>query len=257
MLGAVAGDIIGSPYEGPSVGNLDFPILSTWSCFTDDSVMTIATASALMNEENYVVCYQGWGRQYPEAGYGGAFIHWLFLEDPQPYGSWGNGAGMRASPVGWAMNSVEEVLAAAERSASVTHDHPEGIKGAQAVALAVFLARTGSSKDVIRREITERFGYNLNRTLAEIRPAYRFDVSCQGSVPEAIISFLEAEDFESAVRNAISLNGDSDTLACMAGAIADAFYGGVPEFIARECNLLLDLDLRVEMRLFEERFVRR
>ena len=195
------------------------------SRFTDDSVLTVAVAEVLASGGNYTDSIQRWARAYPRAGYGGAFRKWMWSEAARPYGSFGNGSGMRASPVGWARTSLEEALAEARRSAEVTHDHPEGIKGAQAVAAAVFLARTGSSKDEIRSTIATRLGYDLSRRLDDLRAEYTFDVTCQGSVPEALIAFLESSGWEDAVRRAISLGGDADTLACMTGAVAEAFYG--------------------------------
>jgi ADP-ribosylglycohydrolase len=234
MLGAIAGDVIGSVYEASPVKTTDFALFTPGSRFTDDTVLTVATAEALLGDGDYAGAYRRYGRAYPNAGYGGSFYRWLLSDDAGPYNSWGNGAAMRGSPVGFALETVDEVLAEAARSAAVTHDHPEGIKGAQATALAVFLARTGADRESIRSEIGDRFGYGLARSLDAIRPSYRFDVSCQGSVPESLIAFLASTDYESAVRNAISLGGDADTMACIAGGIAQALYGAVPEQIARE-----------------------
>lgn len=234
MLGAVAGDIIGSVYERHPIKTMDFPLFQEGSRFTDDTVLTVATALSIMEKRGYAESFRALGRKYPEAGYGGDFFKWLSAREGKPYYSWGNGAAMRVSPVGFAFANVEEVLREARKTAEVSHDHPEGIKGAQATALAVFLARTGAARQTIREEISARFGYDLSRTTAQIRPAYRFDVSCQGTAPEAIIAFLESTDYEDAVRRAVSLGGDSDTLACIAGGIAQAFYGGVPEQIAQE-----------------------
>lgn len=239
MLGAIAGDIIGSVYEFHPIKSEDFPLFGEESRFTDDTVMTVAVAGAILEGGDYGSWMHLLGRRYPNVGYGGSFIRWLMADDPKPYGSWGNGSAMRVSPVGLAFDSQERVLTEAFRSAVVTHDHPEGIKGAQAVALAVFMARNGAGKADIRLELESRFGYDLGRTLAEIRPAYHFDVSCQGSVPEAIIAFLESSDYEDAVRKAVSLGGDSDTQACITGGIAAAFYGGVPEDIASRVRSLL------------------
>ncbi|MDX1654432.1 MAG: ADP-ribosylglycohydrolase family protein [Candidatus Competibacteraceae bacterium] len=239
MLGAIAGDIIGSPYEHRPIKTLDFPLFGPDSRFTDDTVLTVACAFALLRRVDYSRAYQDFGRRYPRAGYGASFQGWIFQDNPQPYNSWGNGSAMRVSPVGFMATSKEQVLEEAERSARVTHDHPEGIKGAQATALAIFMARRGEDKGAIGSELTRRFGYDLERSLAEIRPGYRFDVSCQGSVPEAIIAFLEAKDYEQAVRNAVSLGGDADTQACIAGGIAQAFFG-LPEEIARQARQGLD-----------------
>jgi ADP-ribosylglycohydrolase len=234
MIGAIAGDIIGSVYEASPIKTTDFELFSTYSRFTDDTVLTIATADALMNRLDYATVYRQYGRAYPRAGYGGSFINWLMIDDAPPYNSWGNGSAMRVSPVGLAYDSMEDVLNEAEKSAAVTHNHPQGIKGAQAVALSIFMGRKGKSKYEIRRAIAKKFGYNLARTIEEIRPGYFFDVSCQGSVPEAIIAFLQSDDVESAIRLAISLGGDSDTMACMAGAIAHAFYKELPQHIEKE-----------------------
>ena len=231
MLGAMIGDIVGSVYEWHNIKTTDFPLFSKRCFFTDDTVLTAATAHALIKNLDYVVAYQDFARRYPRRGYGGNFSKWIWAADPQPYSSWGNGSAMRVSPVGFAFDRVEDVLAEAKRSAEVTHSHPEGIKGAQSTALAIIMGRQGASKVEIRKEISERFGYNLDRSLDDIRPGYIFDVSCQGSVPEAIIAFLESSDYEDAVRKAISLGGDSDTIACIAGGIAEAFYGGVPQAI--------------------------
>lgn len=243
MLGAIAGDIIGSVNEHNPIKTKDFPLFVPESRFTDDTVMTVAIAHALLHDRDYAKSLRRFGRMYPNAGYGRSFNTWLAVKGHPPYGSWGNGSAMRVSPIGWACNSVEEVLIEAERSAVVSHNHPEGIKGAQAVALAVYLARTGTSKADIKNELTDRFGYDLKRTLYEIRPDYSFDVSCQGSVPESIIAFLESDSFEDAVRNSISLGGDSDTMACIAGGIADAFYGSLPEEISRAVRSKLQNDL--------------
>lgn len=232
MLGAIIGDIVGSVYEWNNIKTTGFDFLKADCFFTDDTVLTVATAKTLMNKSSYTETFQDFGRRYEGRGYGGHFAQWLFEPDPQPYNSWGNGSAMRVSPVGYAFNTIDEVLSEAKRSAVVTHNHPEGIKGAQSTALAVLLARQGASKLDIREEITHRFDYDLTRSLAEIRPGYTFDVSCQGSVPEAIIAFLESNDYEDAIRKAISLGGDSDTIACITGGIAEAFYGGVPEGIA-------------------------
>ena len=228
MLGAIAGDIIGSVFEASFVKTTDFPLFSDCSAFTDDTVLTIATADAILYQRDYAGNYRRFARAYPHAGYGGSFRGWFLDKKSAPYNSWGNGSAMRVSPVGFAYDSLETVLAEAANSASVTHNHPEGVKGAQATAAAIFLARNGQSKDDIRREITARFHYNLDMTLAEIRPSYYFDVSCQGSVPQSIIAFLESDSVESAIRNAVSLGGDADTMACIAGGIAHAFYQKIP-----------------------------
>ena len=252
MYGAILGDMIGAPYEfGGSMKRKDFPLFIPGSRFTDDTVMTVAVAEALMNtrgkggEEVLRAVTDGmrsWGRRYPNAGYGGRFRAWLASPDPQPYHSWGNGSAMRVSSAGWLYETMEETRQAAARTAMVTHDHPEGIKGAEAVAAAVYLARTGAGKGEIRDYITGHFGYDLSRTCDEIRPDYIFDVSCQGTVPEAIIAFLEAEDFEDNLRTAVSLGGDCDTLTCISASIGEAFWG-VPEALKEECRKRLPEDM--------------
>ena len=243
MIGAIAGDIIGSVYEQYPIKTKDFPLFHPQCRFTDDTVLTIAVASAILSDGDYLKAVLELGRKYPHAGYGGTFVRWLHSKDPRPYNSWGNGAAMRVSPVGVAFDAVDKVLAEAACTAEISHNHPEGIKGAQATALAVFLARTTRDKHMVREEITDRFGYDLNRSIEDIRPTYAFDVSCQGTVPEAIISFLESSSYEDAVRNAISLGGDSDTLACITGGIAEAFYGSVPVHIRDEVEKVLPKDL--------------
>lgn len=256
MLGAIAGDIIGSPFEGwgRQIKKTEFELFSEASQFTDDTVLTVAVADAILSGEDYAATLKRYGQKYPFAGYGGSFFGWIHAASSEPYNSWGNGSAMRVSPVGWAFEGVDEVLTEAEQSAAVTHNHPEGIKGAQATALAVLLARSGTGKDEIKREISDRFIYDLDRALEDIRPTYTFDVSCQGSVPESLIAFLESEDFESAVRNAVSLGGDSDTMACIAGAVAEAFYGSVPAAIAGEVKSRLPANLLTVVDQFEGRY---
>ncbi len=234
MLGAIAGDIIGSVFEQRPIKTTSFALFSEQSRFTDDTVLTVAVAHAILTGKDYGACLKQFGRQFPFAGYGMSFFQWLFTADSKPYYSWGNGSAMRVSPVGFAFQAPEAVLREAHRSAAVTHDHPEGIKGAQAVALAIYLARQGASKAQIQTETQDRFGYDLTRRLDDIRPGYRFDISCQGSVPESMIAFLEADHFEAAVRNAVSLGGDSDTMGCIAGGIAQAFYREIPAQIVSE-----------------------
>jgi ADP-ribosylglycohydrolase len=244
MLGAIAGDVIGSVHEGAGTKTKDFPLFTADSTFTDDTVLTVAVADCLLHRRAYVDVLHEYFHAYPAAGYGGSFIRWAGYRQRQPYGSWGNGSAMRVSPVAYLGTTLEEVLAEAKRSAEVTHNHEQGIRGAQATAAAIFLARTGSSKGEIRRYTEEQFGYFLDESLDDLRPTYHFDVSCQGSVPQSIIAFLESTDFEDAVRNAISLGGDADTMACIAGAIAAAFYGGVPPAIAERVLATLDDRLR-------------
>jgi len=254
MIGAIAGDIIGSPYEHSPLKSTSFPLFSKDSRFTDDTVMTIAVGNAIMTGESYESSIKRFGLRYPHAGYGETFLQWLYGRIKGPYRSWGNGAAMRVSPVGFAFGSVDEVLVEAKKSAECTHNHPEGIKGAQATALAVFLSRSGEGKDGIRSEIIGRFGYDLQRTIDEIRPGYRFDVSCQGSVPESITAFLESQDYESAVRNAISLGGDSDTMGCIAGGIAYAFYRKIPSPVISEVVSRLPEEFLEVISGFEEMF---
>ncbi len=228
MIGAIAGDIIGSVFEQNPIKTTTFPLFAKTSRFTDDTVLSVAVADAILNRTDYATVLKTYGRMYPTAGYGMSFFSWMQSDDPKPYHSWGNGSAMRVSAVGFAFDSVREVLRESRNSAAVTHNHPEGIKGAQATALAIFLARQGAAKSDIRRDIRNRFHYNLDRSLAEIRPHYAFDISCQGSVPESIIAFLESKNVEDAIRLAVSLGGDSDTMACIAGGIAQAYYGQIP-----------------------------
>ncbi len=243
MLGAIAGDIIGSVYEASPIKTKEFPLFGEKSRFTDDSVLTLAVAHAIMTGTSYRDSIREIGNRYPEAGYGGNFVLWLFGVIDEPYDSWGNGAAMRVSPVGFAFDSRKKVLAEAEKTAEITHNHPEGIKGAQATALAVFLAREGTDKEEIEGEIQGKFGYDLDRTVLDIRPEYQWEASCQKTVPEAIISFLDSVSYEDAVRNAISLGGDSDTLACIAGAIAEAYYKEIPRDIMVEVRRRLTPEL--------------
>ncbi|MEN8120828.1 MAG: ADP-ribosylglycohydrolase family protein [Bacteroidota bacterium] len=256
MLGAIIGDLIGSRFEGQNSKSTEFDLFTDKSAFTDDSVLTVATADCILNQKGYTKVYQEYGKKYPNAGYGGTFYKWIFSDNPKPYNSWGNGSAMRVSPVAYAFNDLETVLEEAQKSAEVTHNHPEGIKGAQAVASAVFLARTGKNKAEIKDYIQAKFGYDLERTLDEIRPVYRFDVSCQGSVPEAIIAFIESADFESAIRLSISLGGDSDTIAAMAGSIAEAFYKEIPEKMISETKKRLPDEFLEIIKRFIERFYR-
>ena len=248
MLGALVGDIVGSVYEFGNMKRTDFNLFQEGRHFTDDSVMTLAVAKWLVEDKlhtlSYLVnCMQELGNRYPNAGYGGRFFSWLWEGNPQPYYSWGNGAGMRVSPVGLYAKTLDEALTLAALTASVSHNHPEGVKGAQAIATSVFLAKEGCSKAQIKKYVEESFGYNLNRTIAEIRPSYKFEVSCQGSVPEAIIAFLEGNSFEESIRLAVSLGGDSDTIGCMTGAIAACMYP-IPDWIAEKCDTILTDDLR-------------
>ncbi len=255
MLGAIAGDIIGSVYEANPIKTTDFTLFSEYSRFTDDTVLTVATAHALLEDVDYAAAYRMFGRRYPAAGYGGTFIKWLMIDDAPPYNSWGNGSAMRVSPVGFAGNSMEAVLAEAAKSAAVTHNHPDGIKGAQAVAAAVFMGRRGRTKEEIRGFISDKFGYDLAPTIDQIRPGYYFDISCQGSVPQALIAFLQSHDVESAIRLAISLGGDSDTQACIAGATAHAYYGAIAPEIERHVRRRLPRELTTVIDAFIQKYV--
>ena len=262
MYGAILGDMIGSPYEFDQ-GNKskEFPLFSENSQFTDDTVMTLAVGEVFCDAQpnadpewirmRLIRGLQHYGRKYPDAGYGVMFSRWLTAKDPKPYSSYGNGSAMRVSAVAWLYHSLEKVRQMARLSAEVTHNHPEGIKGAEATASAIFLARTGSTKAQIRSYIEENFGYDLSRTCNEIRPGYCHVESCQQTVPEAIIAFLEGESFEDVIRNAVSLGGDCDTLTCIAGAIAEGFYG-VPEELKEQCRKRLPESLLNVLLRFEE-----
>jgi len=236
IIGAIVGDVIGSRYEFNNVKEMDFELFDDDSEYTDDSILTLATMAVLNQKSKnygYKKAYYEFGTKYPDS-YGPGFVAWLFDDknEQKPYNSFGNGSAMRVSPVAWAFDSLEAVLKEAKRSAEVTHNHPEGIKGAQATAAAVYMARTGKSKQEIKDFISKKFHYNLNRTIDEIRPSYEFSATCQDSVPEAIIAFLESKDFENAIRLAVSLGGDSDTIACITGAISEAYYKKIPDYIA-------------------------
>lgn len=262
MYGAITGDMIGAPYEfdrSPKVK--EFPLFSRDSEFTDDSVMTVAVAEALMDtigEDDGTVkaalvdSMQKWGHRYPYAGYGGMFAQWLRTKNPQPYGSYGNGSAMRVSSAGWLYDTLEETRHAARLTAEVTHNHPEGIKGAEATAAAIFLARNGKGKDEIKAYIIREFGYDLSRTCDEIRPTYFHVETCQKTVPEAITAFLEGTDYEDVIRTAVSLGGDCDTLTCIAGGIAEAFHG-MPDFIKEECRRRLPDDMKAVCERFEQK----
>ena len=252
MYGALLGDMIGAPYEFDRGDKTkEFPLFCKYSHFTDDSVMTIAVAEALLDfrfredediKAGLVESMRKWGKKYPDAGYGRKFYHWLRARHPEPYGSYGNGSAMRVSSAGWLFDTLAETRHMARLTAEVTHNHPEGIKGAEATASAIFLARTGHSKEEIRNYIVREFGYDLSRTCDQIRPGYYHNESCQKTVPEAITAFLEGTDFEDVIRTAVSLGGDCDTLTCIAGSIAEAFYG-VPAILAAECKSRLPEDM--------------
>lgn len=254
MYGAILGDIIGSPFEfDRGDKSKDFKLFSRRSHFTDDSVMTLAVCEALLKvgqdatvkeiEDAVISSMQSWGRRYPHEGYGGYFRCWLTARHPEPYNSFGNGSAMRVSAAGWLYDSLEKTRVVAKATANVTHNHPEGIKGAEATASAIFMARNGSSKEEIKKYIENEFHYDLNRTLDEIRPSFHMDETCQKTVPEAIIAFLEARDFEDAIRNAVSLGGDTDTLGAITGSIAEAYFG-ISESLISECRNRINKDMR-------------
>jgi ADP-ribosylglycohydrolase len=252
MIGAIAGDMIGSPYEGAPIKSVAFPM--TVAAFTDDTVLTLAVAHAILTDGDYRTSIKSFAQRYPNLPYGGSFWHWIWDPNSIPYNSYGNGSAMRVSPVGFAFESIEAVLGHALRSAEVSHSHPEGIKGAQATALAVFLARKHEDKRSIRKQIESRFAYDLSRCVDEIRPCYSFDVTCQGSVPESIIAFLDSADYEDAVKKAISLGGDADTMACIAGGIAQAFYKQIPVEVVLQVREKLPPALLEVMDRFMDRF---
>lgn len=254
MIGAIAGDIIGSVYEFDNIKTKQFDLFSPQCFFTDDTVLTVALADSILTGTSYVENLKTFYRWYPHCGYGGSFLHWARSANSEPYNSWGNGAAMRISPVGYAYDDLDTVLRKAAEFTEITHNHPEGIKGGQATAGAIFLARTGKTKHEIREFIETRFHYDLSRTVDEIRPTYEFNESSQDTVPQAIRAFLDSTDFEDALRTAVSLGGDSDTLACITGGIAQAFYGGVPQFIADKVYTILDERLRTITLEFMEKY---
>jgi ADP-ribosyl-[dinitrogen reductase] hydrolase len=254
MLGAIIGDIIGSTYEFKNSDRYDFDPFPAGSGFTDDTVLTAAIADAILTKRDYAETVREYALNYPGRGYGGWFSQWIYMENPKPYHSYGNGSAMRVSPVGWAFDSLGETLEEAERSSSITHNHREGKKGAKVVAAAIFLARTGHDKQEIKKFIEKSYSYNLNRTLAEIKPFYSFNETCQKTVPEALICFLESENFEDAIRKAIWLGGDSDTLACITGGIAEAFYKEIPEEWIEKSRSILDDRLNGLVDMFRKSF---
>ena len=254
IIGAVIGDVIGSVYERNNIKTTKFNLFNPRCKFTDDTVLTIAVADCILNDKDFGKTIWEYGRKYRGRGYGGRFKHWLSSADRRPYGSYGNGSAMRASAVGFAFDDIETVMKVAKQTAEVTHNHPEGIKGAQAVAIAVFLARQGKSKEQIRDSISSAFDYDLSFTLDEIRPIYKFDVTCQGSVPQAIVAFLESHDFESAIRLAISIGGDSDTIASITGGIASAYYQEIPKEIIDFVVAELPNEYIEIMNQFDERY---
>jgi ADP-ribosylglycohydrolase len=254
VIGAISGDIIGSVHEGSPPKAKDFPLFVPGSRFTDDTVLTVAVASAIREGVDFATSIRRWGRRYPNAGYGAWFRDWLFRDDPAPYNSFGNGSAMRVAAIGWAFTDFDLALREAAKSAEVTHNHPEGIKGAQAVAAAILLARHGHAKNEIATLLSDRFGYDCSVALGALRRRGGFDVTCQGTVPAAAVAFLQSTDFEDAVRNAVSFGGDADTLACIAGAMAEAHYGGVPAEIQAEVLARLDESLRAEVIAFARKY---
>jgi ADP-ribosylglycohydrolase len=255
MIGAIAGDIIGSVYERHNIRTTDFPLFSESCTFTDDTVLTVAVADAILNHSDYGEKLKEYFKLYPERGYGASFRRWAAHEDSTPYYSMGNGSAMRVSPVGFAFNTLDDVLMEAQKSAEPTHNHQEGIKGAQAVASSIFLARGGATKEEIKTYIKENFSYSFDETIDQIRKHYRHDETCPGSVPQAITAFLESNDYEDAIRKAISIGGDSDTIACITGGIAEAFYKRIPDQIRNKVFQILGEQLKKIVQEFSEKYL--
>ncbi|MEM8805396.1 MAG: ADP-ribosylglycohydrolase family protein [Cyanobacteria bacterium P01_G01_bin.38] len=257
MFGAIIGDVVGSAYEFKSHKSKAFALLTDESTFTDDTILTVAVADVLLHGGTYTEAFKRYYQSYPNpcGGYGARFAAWAASAQAAPYQSWGNGSAMRVSPVAYAFDDIEAVLSAAQQTAAVTHDHPEGVRGAQATAAAIFWARQGCSRVDIKAFVEARFGYDLSRSLDQIRPTYVFNESCQATVPEAMTAFLESASFEDAIRNAVSLGGDADTLTCITGAIAEAFYGDIPEAIADAVWQRLDDPLRQIVAKFRARYM--
>ena len=263
MYGAILGDIIGEPYEfDRGDKKKEFPLFSRKPSFTDDTVMTIAICDGILKagldadettmKTQMITSMQLWGHKYPDAGYGGRFYTWLAEEDTKPYGSWGNGSAMRVSSIGWLFDTLERTREVARWSAEVTHNHPEGVKGAESVAAVIWLGRNGYSKEEIRDYVIREFGYDLSRTCDEIRPYYHHVESCQETVPEAITAFLEGDSFEDVIRTAVSLGGDCDTLTCIAGGMAEAYYG-LPEFFRDACLSYVTKDIQSVIERFDQK----
>jgi len=257
MLGSIIGDIIGSTYEFKNADKYDFDPFPAGSDFTDDTVLTVSIADAILTKRDYVETVKEYALNYPGRGYGGWFSQWIYMDNPKPYNSFGNGSAMRASPIGWAFDSLGETLEEAERSSAITHNHREGKKGAKVVAAAIFLARTGYDKKEIKKFIEKSYSYNLNRTLAEIKPFYSFNETCQKTVPEAVICFLESQNYEDAIRKAIWLGGDSDTLACITGGIAEAYYMEIPKEWIEKSYCMLDDRLNEIVDRFQKTFLQK
>ncbi|MEO1526436.1 MAG: ADP-ribosylglycohydrolase family protein [Planctomycetota bacterium] len=254
MLGAIIGDVVGSYYEHFPTKSLDFELFSEHSCFTDDTALTVAVADWLLHGDDLRSYFYDYVDRYPGAGYGGTFRNWALTRETEPYGSWGNGSAMRVSPVAYATQSLAETLAVAEETASVTHNHPDGVLGAMAVAGCVFVARHGGSKEDVREFVEAEIGYDILTPLDQLRPFDSFDVSCKGSVPQSIRAFLESESVEHAIRLAVSLGGDADTMGCIAGAISEPFYGGVPKSLWDSAAERLDTKLLETVIEFRTRF---
>jgi ADP-ribosylglycohydrolase len=255
VIGAIAGDIIGSAYEFNNVRRTDFDLFTTKSDFTDDTVLTIAVADCILNRKDFARTIWEYGRKYPNRGYGKRFFNWLLSYQPQPYNSLGNGSAMRVSPAGAACKTMDDVLSVAKQSAEVTHDHPEGIRGAQAVASAIFLARDGKNKESIKNFIQVTFGYDLSGNTDDIRKVNVFDETCPVTVPQAMIAFFESTDYEHAIRLAVSIGGDSDTIACMTGGIAAAYYKTIPQFILTKVFEILPPEFVQVIEAFDASFV--
>ncbi len=254
MLGAIIGDIIGSVHEGIGTKTKDFPLFVPRSIFTDDTVLTVAVADWILTRGDLTDNLHAYYASYPSRGYGGMFDEWASEKKRDPYNSFGNGSAMRVSPVGFAFDTIDDVLFWAERSSSATHNHPEGIRGAQATAAAIYYARQDQDKKQIKQYLESQFGYDLNITVDKIRPTYSFDETCQGTVPQALIAFLESKNYEDAIRNAISLGGDADTLACITGGIAEAYYRGIPQDLAMKAQQVLDPKLSRVIRRFRKQY---
>ena len=260
MLGAIIGDIAGSRFEFDNRRSKEFTMFHHKCKFTDDSVMSLAVCQALLRtapdfqelDKETIACMREIGQPYPQCGYGGRFYRWMYGDNPKPYNSYGNGAAMRVSGCGWAADSLEEAKRLSEAVTAVTHNHPEGLKGAEATATAVYLARTGIGKEELRAYITGNY-YPIDFTLDAVRETYQFHETCQDSVPQAFEAFFESTDFEDAVRNAVSIGGDSDTIAAIAGSVAEAFYG-VPEKLRRKALPFLDERLLAILNAFEQRY---
>jgi ADP-ribosyl-[dinitrogen reductase] hydrolase len=255
MIGAICGDIVGSRFEFSKLRknkSEHFDLFTDGCEFTDDTVMTIATADAILNNMSFQDAYLKWGNKYPNLSYGSNFKSWLLSSDPRPYNSYGNGSAMRVGPIGWLYDDLESVMQKADESAQCTHNHDEGLKGAVSVAVCIYLARHQTPKKIIKEFVESFFGYDLSRKLSDIRPNYRFDVTCPGSVPESIICFLESDGFEDSIRKAVSLGGDTDTQACIAGSIAEAFYGIPVNLFNKVYTILSD-----EMIVIDQQFIAR